>query len=124
MCNHLLFESSWRLGLKELTVPCMFKGNIIIMCYVDNSLVFAKYAGDIESPKGHMRKRFKVTDPGTPKQLSCIKFTRGQNETVLTYQNKLIANLLHVTGMKDAKAVGSQISVSVLSSPDHQKMLS
>lgn len=47
--NHLLLESSRQLGSKDLhAVPCIFhKKSMIIMCYVDVLLFYAKNTNDI-----------------------------------------------------------------------------
>lgn len=87
-------------------------------------LVFSKYADSTESPKNELGKRFKVRDLCRPTQFLGIELTWGQNGSVLTSQKKLISKLFPVTGMEDDKAVGSSMDIVMLSSPDHQDMLS
>lgn len=94
-------------GLKELpSALCVFTDHgIIVVCYVDDVLMFAKHQRDMNRVKQNLEKDFVFRDLGEPTNFQGMEIDRTKKGSVSLKQEYLILKLLNENGMHEAKYV-------------------
>lgn len=109
--HELLTEQFAESSLTQLeSAPCVFQNaTTILICYVDDLLMFSENMADIERLKQRLAKKFVLKDLGQPKQFlnMDLEWTPG---AVSIRQKNLIENLLNESGMSDSKPQRSPVS--------------
>lgn len=109
--SKLLFQTLESCGLKEMeTEPCVFVGDkVIIICYVDDLLIFAENQDIVDNLYRTLEKQFRVKDLGRPTRFLGLNITYNSDRRISFSQEQLVNKLLEETGMDGSKPVGSPI---------------
>lgn len=100
------------------------KLRLIIICGVDDLIVFTETDKLIETAKDDFVNKFNVKDLGRPAQFLRVRLTWHNDETTSNNQKRLIKKLLEVHAITESKLVRSPIDTSVMSSNAHKERLS
>lgn len=113
------------MGLKKMkTVPCdITKDKIIVLCYIDDFLLFTEREGLTLETLNRLNTKHRVKDLGEPTQFLDLNLTWNNYASKTMRQEKLIIKLLQDIGIEQSKPVGSPIDESeVASKADSETM--
>ena len=98
--------------------PCVYEGHIngeeiLLLCYVDDGLIFAKKKKTIERVLGVLKKNFEITESeGTT--FVGIELRKGTDGSIHLSQPRYIHNLLDRFGMRDCRSASVPMNPGLL----------
>lgn len=103
-----------KFGLWDMeTAPCvLIKQGMVVICYVDDLLVFFHQQRDMEAFKLTLLQNFVVKDLGHLKQFLGIELLREHQGMIVLHESALIGKLLSTYGMEGAKDAHSPMNPS------------
>lgn len=122
--NKLLFQILELCGLREMdTAAWVFIGKkAIVLCYVDDLLLFAADESTLNTLYRKLGKRFPVMDLEKSTRLFGLNISCDPVGSIFFSQEQLLNRLLAETGMDASKPIGSPVLEAVLSQSNDSEL--
>lgn len=94
--------------------PCMFtKQGKIVICHVDNLILFSENSSDFESLKAHLNGRFHIKDLEKLSQFFGIELDWRKPKQIALMNSKIIETLFRYRDMSNTKPMESMVNPTI-----------